>query len=75
MVQAPLKKTHTLKQRITSGFVRGQPAQFQNVNFLVHTPIHKWQTAGKKLVTSHEIEALQDKQKLQRKTFSELAER
>ena len=47
-VQAPLKKTHTLKQRITSGFVRGQPAQFQNVNFLVHTPIHKWQTRGKK---------------------------
>ena len=55
--------------------MKGQLAQFQNVNFLVHTPIHKWQTRGKKLVTSHESEALQDKQKLQRKTSNELAER
>ena len=30
--------------------------------------------AGKKLVPSHESEALEDKQKLQMKTFSELAE-
>ena len=36
--------------------------------------IHKWRTRGKKLVTSHESEALEDKQKLQMKTFSELAE-
>ena len=31
-------------------------------------------TRGKKLVPSHESEALEDKQKLQMKTFSELAE-
>ena len=36
--------------------------------------IHKWRTSGKKLVPSHESEALEDKQKLQMKTFSELAE-
>ena len=36
--------------------------------------IHKWQTRGKKLVPSHESEALEGKQKLQMKTFSELAE-
>ena len=36
--------------------------------------IHKWRTRGKKLVPSHESEALDDKQKLQMKTFSELAE-
>ena len=35
--------------------------------------IHKWRTRGKKLVPSHESEALQDKQKLQMKTFSEVA--
>ena len=33
--------------------------------------IHKWRTRGKKLVPSHESEALEDKQKLQMKTFSE----
>ena len=36
--------------------------------------IHKWRTRGKKLVPSHESETLEDKQKLQIKTFSELAE-
>ena len=36
--------------------------------------IHKWRTRRKKLVTSHESEALRGKQKLQMKTFSELAE-
>ena len=36
--------------------------------------IHKWRTRRKKLVPSHESEALEDKQKLQMKTFSELAE-
>ena len=36
--------------------------------------IHKWRTRGKKLVPSHESEALEGKQKLQIKTFSELAE-
>ena len=36
--------------------------------------IHKWRTREKKLVPSHESEALEDKQKLQMKTFSELAE-
>ena len=36
--------------------------------------IHKWRTCGKKLVPSHESEALEDKKKLQMKTFSELAE-
>ena len=36
--------------------------------------IHKWRTRGKKLVPSHESEALEDKQKLPMKTLSELAE-
>ena len=36
--------------------------------------IYKWRTHGKKLVPSHESEALEDKQNLQMKTFSELAE-
>ena len=36
--------------------------------------IHKWRTRGKKMVPSHESEGLEDKQKLQMKTFSELAE-
>ena len=36
--------------------------------------IHKWRTRGKKLVPSHESETLEGKQKLQMKTFSELAE-
>ena len=40
---------------------------------LIHR-IHKWRTRGKKLVPSHESEALEDKQKLQMKTFSKLAE-
>ena len=31
--------------------------------------IHKWRTRGKKLVPSHESEALEDKQKFQIKTF------
>jgi len=35
---------------------------------------HHEGTRGKKLVPSHESEALEDKQKLQMKTFSELAE-
>ena len=35
--------------------------------------IHKWRTRGKKLGPSHESEALEGKQKLQMKTFSELA--
>ena len=46
------------------------PCNFQRV---IHR-IHKWRTRGKKLVPSHESEALEDKQKLQMKTFSELAE-
>ena len=33
--------------------------------------IHKWRTRAKKLVPSHESEALEGKQKLQMKTFSE----
>ena len=36
--------------------------------------IHKWLTRGKKLVPSRESEALEGKQKLQMKTFRELAE-
>ena len=36
--------------------------------------IHKWRTRGRKLVLSHESGALEDKQKLQMKTFSDLAE-
>ena len=46
----------------------------KQVKFVIHR-IHKWRTRRKKLVPSHESEALQDKQKLQMKTFSELAER
>ena len=41
--------------------------------YLIHR-IHKWRTRGKKPVPSHENEALEDKQKLQMKTLSELAE-
>ena len=36
--------------------------------------IHKWRTRGKKLVPSHESEALEGKKNLRMKTFSELAE-
>ena len=44
-----------------------------NVLTAIHR-IHKWRTRGKKLVPSHESEALEDKQKFQMKTFSELPE-
>ena len=43
------------------------------LNSVIHR-IHKWRTRGKKLVPSHESEALEGKQKLQMKTFSEFAE-
>ena len=46
---------------------------FQNSGQHIHR-IHKWRTRGKILVPSHESEALEDKQNLQMKTFSELAE-
>ena len=46
---------------------------FKTMCLIIHR-IHKWGTCGKKLVPSHESEALEDKQKLQMKTFSELAE-
>ena len=46
---------------------------FKTMYLIIHR-IHKWRTRGKKLVPSHESEALEDKQKLQMKTFSELAE-
>ena len=36
--------------------------------------MHKWRTRGRKLVPSDESEALEDKQKLQMTTFSDLAE-
>ena len=42
--------------------------------FMTIHRIHKWRTRGKKLVPSHESEALEDNKKLQMKTFSELAE-
>ena len=48
---------------------RSSPTKRQTIH-----RIHKWRKRGKKLVPSHESEALQDKQKLQMKTFSELAE-
>ena len=48
-------------------------AKLQNLGWATHR-IHKWRTRGKKMVPSHESEALEDKQKLQMKTFSELAE-
>ena len=44
------------------------------VEFSTIHRIHKWWTRGKKLVPSYESEALEGKQKLQIKTFSELAE-
>ena len=43
------------------------------IRIIIHR-IHQWRTRGKKLVPSHESEALEGKQKLQMKTFSELAE-
>ena len=44
------------------------------MNEVIHR-IYKWQTRGKKTGTlSYEREALQDKQKLEIKTFSELAQ-
>ena len=52
------KKSYTLVKQ-TKGKIHG---------------IHKWRTRGKKLVPSHESGALEDKQKLQMETFSELAE-
>ena len=39
-----------------------------------HTPYSQMADSREKLVPSHESEALEDKQKLQMKTFSELAE-
>ena len=49
------------------------PWNSMEIDVLIHR-IHKWRTRGKKLVPSHESEALEGKQKLQMKTFSELAE-
>ena len=46
---------------------------FKTMRLIIHR-IHKWRTRGKKLVPSHESEVLEDKQKLQMKTFSDLAE-
>ena len=48
-------------------------AEKKQVNFVMHR-ILKWRTRRKNLVPSHESEALQDKQKLQMKTLSQLAE-
>jgi len=53
-----------------AAFDRGVRSRF----FCPMHRIHKWRTRGRKLVPSHESEALQDKQFLQMKTFSELAE-
>ena len=50
-----------------------QSLYYESVCSLIHR-IHKWRTRRKKLVPSHESEALEDKQKLQMKTFSELPE-
>ena len=55
-------------------FHRVKSECFSIINFGAILRIHKWRTRGKKLVPSHESEALEDKQKLQMKTFSELAE-
>ena len=57
-------KSKTLLQRLIKQREKGRG---------IHR-IHKWRTRGKKLVPSHESEALEDKQKFQMKTFSELAE-
>ena len=46
---------------------------FKTMCLIIHR-IHKWRTRQKKMVPSHESEALEDKQKLQMKTFSDLAE-
>ena len=46
---------------------------FSRIGEHIHR-IHKWRSRGKKLGPSHVSEALEDKQKLQIKTFSELAE-
>ena len=42
--------------------------------FLIYSVFTNGGHAGKKLVPSHESEALEDKQKLQTNTFSEVAE-
>ena len=55
--------------REVASLISGRFPQF----IFIHR-IHKWRTRGKKLVPSHESEALEGKQKLQTKTFSELAE-
>ena len=48
---------------------------WQNYKIWVgHTPYSQMADTRKKLVPSHESEASEDKQKLQMKTFSELAE-
>ena len=55
-------------------FHRVKSECFSVINFGAIHGIHKRRTRGKKLVPSHESEELEDKQKLQMKTFSELAE-
>ena len=58
-----------------NGFIVSKLTLYQSKTefMLIIHRIHKWRTRGKKLVPSHESEALEDKQKLQMKTFSELA--
>ena len=57
----------------TMGYVTQRPPYCPLMLGYIHR-IHKWRTRGKKLVPSYESEALEGKQKLQIKTFSELAE-
>ena len=61
--------------RISSALLRllALILHFSYLGWAIHR-FHKWRTGGKKLVPSHESEALEDKQKLQMKTFGELAE-
>ena len=67
------KYTKTLTKIWVEGVIRIQDIRGNVLPKFIHR-IHKWRTRGKKLVPSHESEALEDKQKLQMKTFSELAE-
>ena len=74
------KNSHALHlrtaKRVTNGpFLSCRKPLFQSeAKYEAIHRIHKWRTRGKKLVPSHESEALEDKQKLQMKTFRELAE-
>ena len=68
-----LKPVNCLRQRPVS-LLYDQNSFFSQLNRVAYTVFTNGKHAGKKLLPSHESEALEDKQKSQMKTFSELAE-